>query len=452
MMRREFHYALFHFGFLREAGCAPYAVLEWKPEAYGRWQSALERRYVAQKLVETVKSAFCVNKLSVFLSREAADLAHLAIAEDIYSKYANPLYDAHTLTSFRLFASDREALQRVDPHQSVRWRRQLAFRAWINENPDSLTSIAIGERLSSFCHQHGVGFESFDESQLAAMGMNLLVAVGQASNRSPSRLYLATSGMKPGDKPLLLVGKGITFDTGGINLKPHESFVNCMKNDMGGAGLMSQLFMALVESGYPGPLALAVPTCENLIAERSFKPGAVIRSYAGKSVIIEHTDAEGRLILADALHFAQKRWQPAYTLIAATLTTASLRQFSNWFTAVHFANPGFRSALATAGAAWGEGFSFWDEFLPFLDGNKTLAADLTNMGRLPSHAHIGGGSNVAAHFLRQFALTPMAHLDIFASTWNWSGDYPGAHYGATGAPFNSLFRALRQQSFSNWST
>jgi leucyl aminopeptidase len=236
----------------------------------------------------------------------------------------------------------------------------------------------------------------------------------------------------------------VTFDTGGINLKPHEGFVNCMKNDMGGAGLMANLFMALVESGYPGPLAVAIPCCENLIGEKAVKPGAIIRSYAGKDVIIEHTDAEGRLILADALAYTQKKLDPALTVIAATLTTASLRQFTNFFTAVHFASPAFQAGLTASGKAWGEEFSFWGEFLPFLQGNKSNAADLTNMGRMPSHASMGGACNVAAHFLKEFATQPLVHVDIFASTWNWSGDYPGAHYGATGAPLNSLFDWLRR--------
>jgi leucyl aminopeptidase len=202
--------------------------------------------------------------------------------------------------------------------------------------------------------------------------------------------------------------------------------------------------MALVESNYAGPLVLVVPACENLIAERSVKPGAIIKSYAGKDVIIEHTDAEGRLILADAMHYAQKRFDPGLSVIAATLTTASLRQFANYFTPVHFASEPVRQAIADGGKKWGEEFTFWGDFLPFREGNKSEAADLTNMGRLASHASMGGGSNVAAHFLREFTLGPLVHIDICASTWNWSGDYPGAHYGATGAPFNGLFSAIME--------
>lgn len=443
-MQREFHFGVFHFGFLKSGTRTPFALLEWKPGFAKRWQRALEGRYIGQKLIESIQSTFTLRKLAVLISSQAADYSHLALAEDVFARFFDPLYVQSKLISFRLLSPEAEKLNFLDPWRSVRLGRQLEFRRWVNENPDDLTSIAIGERLREFCARQGLGFESFDSEQLSAMGLNLLVAVGQASKRSPSRLHLATHALRPGVQPLLLIGKGITFDTGGINLKPHESFVNCMKNDMGGAGLMSQLFMALIESGYDQPLVLAIPACENLIAERSFKPGAIIRSYAGKDVIIEHTDAEGRLILADALHYAQKRWQPSLTLMAATLTTASLRQFTNWFTPVHFASAELRRELQSAGERCGEAYTFWDEFLPFLDGNKTNAADLTNMGRMPSHAHIGGGSNVAAHFLREFAIAPVTHFDIFASTWNWSGNYPGAHYGATGAPFNSLFRALRQ--------
>jgi leucyl aminopeptidase len=241
---------------------------------------------------------------------------------------------------------------------------------------------------------------------------------------------------------LMLVGKGITFDTGGINVKAHENFVNCMKNDMGGAALMAHLFMGLVEAGYGKPLALLVPACENLIDGRAMKPGSVVTSYSGKRVMIEHTDAEGRLILADALSYGCEQFNPAKVFVAATLTTASLRQFTNFFTPVHFADNQVQQSLREQADACGEAFTFWQTFLPFRDGNLGKVGELTNMGRMPKDASIGGGSNVAAHFLKEFCPAPMVHFDIFATAWNWSGDYPGATYGATGAPFNSLFRAI----------
>lgn len=442
-LTRTQNYLDCHIGFFAHGG--PYAVLSWKKAG----ANALERRWVAHKLGQSLDQFFAAKSRVVFLA-EGCQAAEIALAEDFLTRRFSSRYDRLDLESVQFVTRDLGRLQAVDPHFASRLRHQIAFRQWVNENPDSLTSIELGRRLQAICAVHGAKFESFDEKQLAELGLNLLVAVGQASDRSPSRLHLATHNLKGGGKPLLLVGKGITFDTGGINLKPHESFVNCMKNDMGGAGLMINLFAALVASGYPGPLALAIPCCENLIDARAMKPGAVIKSFAGKDVFIEHTDAEGRLILADAIAFAQQRLNPALTVVAATLTTASLRQFTNYFTAVHFANDAFQRDLTEAGKAWGEEFTFWGEFLPFLAGNKTNAADLTNMGRLASHASMGGSCNVAAHFLKEFTSGPFVHIDMFASTWNWSGDYPGAHYGATGAPFNSLYECLRRGLNQAW--
>jgi leucyl aminopeptidase len=131
-------------------------------------------------------------------------------------------------------------------------------------------------------------------------------------------------------------------------------------------------------------------------------------------------------------------------ITAATITTAALRQFSNFFTPVHFASEAFKLALTEAATVWGEGFTFWGRFLPFEAANATRCADLSNAGHLPSDASIGAGSNIAAHFLRSFAERPLTHIDIFNTVWNWSQDYPGAAYGATGAVFNSLFTALSQ--------
>ena len=307
-----------------------------------------------------------------------------------------------------------------------------------------MTSLAMGKRLEVFAGVTGCEFQQLTEKELREEGMNLLLAVGQASRISPSRLFVLKKNVKPGDRPLMLVGKGITFDTGGINIKPFEGFVNCMKNDMGGAALMAALFMGLVRSGYAGPLCLVIPACENLVDGAAMKPGSVIRSRSGRDVFIEHTDAEGRLILADAISYGSDHLNPALTIVAATLTTAALRQFSGYYTPVHFAPDGFQQKLAAAGNRWGERFTFWPEFIPFAVANKGRSGDLTNRGTLKASATGSAGSSVAAHFLKTFTELPMIHIDIFASCWNWSGDYPGAAWGATGAPFNSLFDVLKE--------
>ena len=189
-------------------------------------------------------------------------------------------------------------------------------------------------------------------------------------------------------------------------------------------------------------IVLVIPCCENLVAQKSMKPGSIVKSYKGKEVVIEHTDAEGRLILADALAYGEELYKPRKTMVAATLTTAALRQYTNYFTPVHFADKAFKDSLQAHGDQLGEGFVFWQKFAPFKDANLSPAADLTNMGRLNAAASIGGGSSCAAHFLKEFVDGPLVHFDIFATTWNWSTDYPGANYGATGAAFNSIFETL----------
>lgn len=438
-LRRNVHFLTIHTGFF-EDGRKPWVCLEYQHAG----ENGLEERWVGQEWLKSLQQTFSSRKLVVFFD-QGCTAKDLVRAEDIITAFASPLYESSLWQSVRMFAHNLAELTKADPDYQLRFQHQMEYRRWVNENPDSLTSIEIGMRLQEFAKANGCDFISLDESMLRDQGMNLLLAVGQGAKKSPSRLHIVTANLdsSSGKKPIALIGKGITFDTGGINLKPHESFVNCMKNDMGGAGLFSQLFMGLIKSGYKDPIILAIPCCENAIDANSMKPGVVIKSRSGKSVIIEHTDAEGRLILADAMSYIWDQYKPEHMYTAATLTTASLRQFGPYYTPVHFAEPRFKKSLQAASEQSSELFTFWDTFLPFLQGNKTNAADLTNMGRLASHASMGGGSNVAAHFLKQFAKGPYTHLDIFNSIWNWSGDYPGAHYGCTGSVFNSLWHVFK---------
>lgn len=432
-LAREIHYAQITVGL--KDGKRPYAIVNFRHKD----RHPLEKRWILSQYYRSLRQQWKVSRLTVFLTHHRAE--DIVLAEDALLVGMRANDEGNDWTQVQLLTTRSAEAQ--DPHAIIRFEGLQGYRRWINENPDELTSIEIGQRLKTFAQAHGCGFHELGLEELKKEKMNLLLAVGQASQKSPSRAFYLTHNLKPGKKPIMLLGKGITFDTGGINVKAFESFVNAMKNDMGGAALMSNLFMALVKSGYSEGLVLAIPSCENLVDANAMKPGSLLQSRRGPRVFIEHTDAEGRLILADALSYGEDTFKPSLTLIAATLTTASMRQFTNYFTAVHFASESFQKALHQAGQHWGERFSCWDDFLPFQAANKTKFGDLTNMGRLPSHANMGGGSNVAAHFLREFATGPMIHFDIFAACWNWSGDYPGVPNGATGAPFNSLFETLR---------
>ncbi len=318
------------------------------------------------------------------------------------------------------------------------------YRDWVDEDPSTRTSIAIARDVSDWAaRRDDVEVEVLAEDTLRERGLRLLLAVGQGSRVSPPRLILARyrpSGAS--QPPLVLLGKGITFDSGGINVKPYESFVSMMKNDMAGAALAVALFRGLVEAGYPRPLTLVVPTCENAIGPDAMRPGAVVKSYRGPTVRVDHTDAEGRLILADALAYATDVASPRQVLCFATLTTAALIAYGPYATPVHFADAELAAALGRAADATGEDLHFFPERIWHLQANRDREADLRNTARLPGNASRGAGSRNAAHFLRHFTDCPLVHFDIFASTWNWAQDAPGGRAGATGAPLRTLLAAL----------
>ncbi|MCB9728623.1 MAG: hypothetical protein H6746_09110 [Deltaproteobacteria bacterium] len=316
------------------------------------------------------------------------------------------------------------------------------YRRWVDEEPTARTSLAIAADVQAFgAGRDDVEVTVLEEAALEAEGLRLLLAVGGASRISPPRLVIARYLPQDPRPARMLVGKGITFDSGGINVKPYESFVSMMRNDMAGAALAFAIFQTMVEAGADEPLTLVLPTCENPIGEEAMRPGSVVQSHRGLKVRIDHTDAEGRLVLADGLSYATALHPPREVFTFATLTTAALIAYGPYETPVHFATAETERALREASAATGEDLSFFPARLWHREANRDRIADIKNTGQLPSHASRGAGSRNAGHFLRFFTDAPLTHLDIFASTWNWAGDAPGAGPGATGAPLRTLLRA-----------
>ncbi|MCP4246761.1 MAG: hypothetical protein GY778_06905, partial [bacterium] len=203
--------------------------------------------------------------------------------------------DMHQRTQGRVQIAERDDLQgRVVTVGAL----EDLCRLWVNEDPAERTSLAIARDVCDFAGAHkSVSVEVMAESALSAAGLRLILAVGGGSPASPPRLVIAR--YRPNgneDAPLMLLGKGITFDSGGLNIKPYEAFVSMMKNDMAGSAVAFALFRGLVESGYKKPLLLVIPTCENTVDANAMRPGAVIESYRGLKVRVDHTDAEGRLV------------------------------------------------------------------------------------------------------------------------------------------------------------
>ncbi len=281
----------------------------------------------------------------------------------------------------------------------------------------------------------GADVQIHDAEAIQAMGMGAFWSVAKASNQGAYLIELRYNGAPDADAaPVVLVGKGITFDTGGISLKPGEA-MDEMKFDMCGAASVIGTFCAAARLKLPLNLVALVPTCENMPAGHASKPGDVVRAMNGLHIEILNTDAEGRLILCDALSYAE-RFKPRAVIDVATLTGACIIALGHVASGVlgndqALVDQLLSAAGATDDKAWQ--LPLFDEYKEQLKSNF---ADLQNIGGRPA------GTITAAVFLSCFTETyPWAHLDIAGTAWK-----SGKDKGATGRPVPLLLNYLRQQA------
>ncbi|HEX9167043.1 MAG TPA: leucyl aminopeptidase [Gemmatimonadales bacterium] len=257
--------------------------------------------------------------------------------------------------------------------------------------------------------RHGFKVTVLDRAQIEAEGMGALMAVAKGSAEEPRFIVLEHDGK--GGAPVVLVGKGITFDTGGISIKPAERMED-MKYDMSGAAAVLGTFEALGRLRPAARVVGLIPTCENMPSSRAYKPGDVVRSHFGKTIEVVNTDAEGRLILCDALSYA-RRFQPACVIDAATLTGAVTIALGHAAAAVLGTDPELVRQLREAGERAGERvweLPLWDDYRDLI---KSDVADVKNSGGRAA------GTITAAWFLKEFVEGyPWAHLDIAATAYS----------------------------------
>lgn len=289
-------------------------------------------------------------------------------------------------------------------------------------------ALTVSARYDLSCHVMGC-------EELEQLGMNGLLFVGKGSLNSPRFIIMEYCGGAKKDRPVVIVGKGITFDSGGISLKPREGMER-MKDDMAGAATVIGTMQAAAALKMPVNLVGLVPAAENMPDGRSYKPGDIIRTMSGKTVEITNTDAEGRMVLCDALHYA-KRYKPSALIDIATLTGACLVALGTEASGLMGSDDGLKKALKRAGEATGERLwelPVWEEYG---ESMKSDIADMKNSGG--PHA----GVVTAAWFLSQFVgKTKWAHLDIAGTAWEENG----RHYlpkGATGVGVRLLVEYLR---------
>lgn len=311
----------------------------------------------------------------------------------------------------------------------VELAREAANRPGNHCTPSHLASEA--KRLVK---SHGLKVQVLERKDCEKLGMGSFLAVAQGSDEPPKFIVLQYQGAAKGAAPVVLVGKGITFDTGGISIKPAGE-MDEMKFDMGGAASVLGTMRAVAELKPKVNVVGIIPACENMPSGRAIKPGDVVTSLSGQTIEILNTDAEGRLILCDALTYAE-RFKPQAVVDIATLTGACVIALGHHRSGLFSADEPLAAALLAAGEqaldpAWRMPLDEeYDEAL------KSNFADMANVGGRP------GGAITAAMFLKRFAAKlRWAHLDIAGTAWKG-----GAAKGATGRPVPLLTHFVLSQA------
>ena len=289
----------------------------------------------------------------------------------------------------------------------VRFARELA-----NLPPNICTPMYIAAQAQAFAEdQDKVSCKVFDEADMQQLGFGSLLAVGRGSVNKPRLIALEYNGGNEGDKPYALVGKGVTFDSGGISLKPGAGMEE-MKFDMGGAAGVLGAFVAAVKMGLKLNLVCVVPSVENMPDGDSYRPSDVLTSLSGLTIEVLNTDAEGRLILCDALTWTAQTYQPKVMIDAATLTGACVVALGKHASGLMSKHDDLAAELLAAGEealdrAWR--LPLWDDYQSQLDSGF---ADVANIGGKTA------GAITAGCFLSRFTDGQRwAHLDIAGTAW-----------------------------------
>lgn len=316
----------------------------------------------------------------------------------------------------------------------------LHARDLVNEPLSYLTALQFSQDIVTLGAAAGFEVEVFHKEQIEALNMGGLLAVNKGTLEPPTFNVLTYRPDAPkNSKPIVLVGKGIVYDTGGLSLKPTENSMDIMKCDMGGAASVVGVLYAIAKAKIPIHVIGLIPATENRPGLSAYAPGDVIHMMDGTSVEVLNTDAEGRLVMADALSYA-KKYNPELVVDFATLTGAAVRAIGKYgIVAMGAVNSSVKNALIESGHMTHERLAmmpFWDEYADLL---KSDIADLKNLG--PAEA----GHITAGKFLAHFTDYPWLHLDIAGPAFLSQDD----HYrlkGGTGTGVRLMFDFLLKES------
>ena len=399
-----------------------------KKEAFQTWEAEKAGGYAASLLGKEKEASLITGCISGALA------AHVALGAVLgayhFSAYRNEaeVLKNHKLIKLSIVAS---SVDEADKAKAL-WPSLVAVaqgvaltRDVVSEPANVLTPIEFADRISNL-RCHGLEVEVFDRPAMEKLGFGALLGVAQGSVNEPRMVVMRWNGGKKDDSPLAFVGKGVTFDSGGVSLKPAAGMEE-MKWDMAGAGAVVGLMAALALRKAKVNAVGLVGLVENMVSGKAQRPGDIVKSASGKTIEVLNTDAEGRLVLADVLDYACKNFAPKLVVDLATLTGAIVVSLGHEYAGLFSNNDTLAHALETAGLQTGE--KLWR--LPLdKEYDKLLNSDIADIQNISSGRD--AGSITAAQFLKRFiGETSWAHLDIAGVAWAKKSRH-GQPKGATG--------------------
>jgi leucyl aminopeptidase len=348
--------------------------------------------------------------------------------------------DRHTIAALTIAAGEPDpAIEQGAAVGAAIARGVLLARDLANGPSNDITPAKLGQEAQAIGERTGVRVTVLGLDELKAQGFGGIVGVGQGSANPPRFIILEYGEAQPGRPTICLVGKGITFDTGGISIKPAER-MDEMKMDMGGAAAVLGTLQAVGELQLPVHVVGLVAAAENMPSSTAYKPGDILKTLSGKTIEVLNTDAEGRIVLADALYYAQ-RYQPDGIIDLATLTGAIVVALGTHATGIMSNDDALAERIVRAGEATGERawrLPLWE---PYIEAMKSDIADVKNTG-----GRYGGAIN-AAGFLSNFVGDyPWVHMDIAGTAWTDQKPKAYTPKGATGVGVRLLIQMLRTWS------
>jgi leucyl aminopeptidase len=357
------------------------------------------------------------------LNYDADAAARLALAASLrswrYDRYRTKLKDKQkpTLKELTIVGADGEAGQRWEQRWQPVYEGVNVTRELVTEPANIIYPETFVDRAQAAVKGLGIEVEVLDGAAIRKLGMGALLGVAQGSVRDPRMLIMRWNGGKAGEAPVAFVGKGVTFDTGGISIKPAAG-MEAMKWDMGGAGAVVGAMVALARRKAKANIVGICGLVENMPDGNAQRPGDVVTSMSGQTIEVINTDAEGRLVLADAITYTQQNFSPTIIVDLATLTGAILISLGHEFGGLFTMDDDLANQLLGAGQASGD--KLWRQ--PMADAFDKLIdspiADMKNVG--PRE----GGSITAAQFIKRFVDDGVrwAHLDIAGMVWSDKAD------------------------------